>query len=107
MQLSDFLAHIPPPLFGSYWLGVRASTTGGDSMSSLPSCRASPVGADEKSSPNWNFSRLSPPRFMSYLPLLSFGPSATVSGSTYPLLHLSVSECLTSLADATTYYALC
>src|SRR5712672_2650636 len=38
-------------------------------------CRASPVGADEKSSLNWMFSRLSLSRFMSYLPLLSFGPS--------------------------------
>ena len=38
-------------------------------------------------------------RFMSYLPLLSFGPSATVSGSAYLLLRLSALECLTSLAD--------
>src|SRR5262245_34452943 len=57
----------------------------GDSMSSLPACRASPVGADGKSSLIWNFSRLSLSRFMSYLPLLSFGPSATVPGSAYLL----------------------
>ena len=37
----------------------------------------------------------------------SFGPSVLVSGSAYPLLHLSVLECLTSLADVRTYYALC
>src|SRR3979490_808608 len=54
-------------------------TTEGDSMSSRPACRASPVGADEKSSLNWIFSRFSLSRFMSYLPLLSFGPSATRS----------------------------
>src|ERR1700726_3521008 len=59
--------------------------TESESMSSPPACRASPVGADEKSSPNWMFSRLSLSRFMSYLPLLSFGPSAIVSGSAYPL----------------------
>ena len=56
-----------------------------DSMSSPPACRASPVGADEKSSLNWMFSRLSLSRFMSYLPLLSFRPSAIVSGSAYLL----------------------
>src|SRR5216684_148557 len=43
------------------------------------------VGADEKSSLNWMFSRLSLSRFMSYLPLLSFGPSVTVPGSAYLL----------------------
>jgi hypothetical protein len=52
-------------------------------MSSRPACRASPVGGDEKSSLNWIFSRLSLLRFMSYLPLLSFGPSVLVSGSAY------------------------
>jgi hypothetical protein len=35
-------------------------------------------------------------RSMSYSPLLSFGPSATVSGSAYPLLRLSALECLIS-----------
>jgi hypothetical protein len=60
-------------------------TTESDSMSSRPACRASPIGADEKSSLNWIFSRLSLSRFMSYLPLLSFGPSAIVSGSAYLL----------------------
>jgi hypothetical protein len=29
-------------------------------------------------------------RFMSYSPLLSFGPSIPVPGSAYPFLHLSV-----------------
>jgi hypothetical protein len=33
----------------------------------------------------WMFSRLSLPRFMPYLPFLSFGPSATVPGSAYLL----------------------
>ena len=60
-------------------------TTESDSMSSPPACRASPVGADEKSSLHWMFSRLSLPRFMPYLPFLSFGPSATVPGSAYLL----------------------
>jgi hypothetical protein len=45
------------------------------------------------------FSRLSPSRLMSYLPLLSFGPSATVPGSTYLLTPPFGTECLTSLAD--------
>ena len=54
-------------------------------MSPRPACLASPVGIDEKSSLNWMFSRLSLSRFMSYLPLLSFGPSAIVSGSAYRL----------------------
>ena len=62
-------------------------------------CRASPVGADEKSSLNWMFSRLSLSRFMSYLPLLSFGPSVTVPGSAYLLTPPFGTECLTSLAD--------
>jgi hypothetical protein len=44
---------------------------------------------------------------MSYSPLLSFGPSATVPGSAYLLLHLSALECLNSFADGVTYYALC
>jgi hypothetical protein len=82
-------------------------TAEGDSMSSRPACRASPVGADEKSSLNWMFSRLSLSRFMSYLPLLSFGPSAIVSGSAYLLTPPFGTECLTSLADGMTYYALC
>jgi hypothetical protein len=59
--------------------------TESDSMSSRPACRASPVGVDEKSSLNWMFSRLSLSRFMSYLPLLSFGPSVTVPGLAYLL----------------------
>ncbi len=46
------------------WLGVRCSlTTESDSMSPRPACRASPVGADEKSSLNWIFSRLSLSRY--------------------------------------------
>jgi hypothetical protein len=43
----------------------------------------------------------------SYLPLPSFGPSATAPGSAYLLLRLSALECLTSLADGLAYYALC
>src|SRR5712675_402223 len=74
-------------------------TTESDSMSSRNACRASPVGADEKSSLNWMFSRLSLSRFMSYLPLLSFGPSVTVPGSAYLLTPPFGMECLTSLAD--------
>jgi len=60
-------------------------TAESDSMSSRNACLASPVGADEKSSLNWKFSRLSLSRFMSYLPLLSFGPSVTVPGLAYLL----------------------
>jgi len=44
---------------------------------------------------------------MSYLRLLSFGPSAIVSGSAYLLTPPFGTECLTSLADGMTYYALC
>src|SRR5262245_35078471 len=90
-------------------------TAEGDSMSSRPACRASPVGADEKSSLNWRFSRLSPSRFMSYWPLLSFGPSATFRFAAphlpcrrhdllRPLLTSALrSDCLTafSVAEAT------
>src|SRR6267143_2720533 len=77
-------------------------TTESDSMSSRNACRASPVGADEKSSLNWMFSRLSLSRFMSYLPLLSFGPSVTVPGSAYLLTPPFGIECLISLADPST-----
>src|SRR5450631_1665576 len=72
-------------------------TTESDSMSSRNACRASPVGADEKSSLNWMFSRLSLSRFMSYLPLLSFGPSVAVPGLAYLLTPHFGMECLTSL----------
>jgi hypothetical protein len=61
-------------------------------------CRASPVGADEKSSLNW-IQPLVASRFMSYLPLLLFGPSVTVPGSAYLLTPPFGMECLTSLAD--------
>ena len=88
-------------------LAGRSGSFPTDSMSSRPACRASPVGVDEKSSPNWMFSRLSLSRFMSYLPLLSFGPSATVPGSAYLLTPPFGLECLTSLADDMTHYALC
>jgi len=44
---------------------------------------------------------------MSYLPLLSFGPSAPVPGSAYLLTPPFGAECLISLADGMTYYALC
>jgi hypothetical protein len=50
---------------------------------------------------------LSLSRFMSYLPLLSFGPSAIVSGSAYLLSPPFGMECLTSLADDMAHYALC
>ncbi len=36
-----------------------------------------------------------------------FGPSITVPGLAYPLLRLSALECLNSLADCMTYFALC
>jgi hypothetical protein len=38
---------------------------------------------------------------------LPFGPSITVPGLAYRLLHLSALECLHSLADCMTYFALC
>jgi hypothetical protein len=43
----------------------------------------------------------------SYLPLLLFGPSVTVPGSAYLLTPPFGMECLTSLADDITQYALC
>jgi hypothetical protein len=73
--------------------------TASDSVSSLPASRASPADVAEKSSSIWTFCCLSLSRFMSYSPLLSFGPSTTVPGSAYLLTLLSVTECLTSLAD--------
>src|SRR5450432_1576784 len=97
---SSMIQHVLAGRSGSY-------TTESDSMSSPPACRASPVGADEKSSLNWMFSRLSLSRFMSYLPLLSFGPSAIVSGSAYLLSPPFGMECLTSLADDMAHYVLC
>jgi len=78
-------------------------TAESDSMSSRPAFRASPVGVDEKSSLDWMFSRLSLSRFTSYLPPLSFGPSATVPGSAYLLTPPFGPECLTSLADDMTH----
>ena len=51
-----------------------------DSVSSLPVPQASPARMEEKSSSVWIFRCLSLLRSMSYLPLLSFGPSVTVSG---------------------------
>jgi hypothetical protein len=42
---------------------------------------------------------------MSYLPLLSFGPSTIVIGSAFLLLRLSASECLTSFADYMTGFS--
>src|SRR6202041_2715618 len=56
-----------------------------DSDPSLPAIRASPVGKEEKSRLLWMFCRMSLLRLMSYLPLLSFGPSTTVPGSAYLL----------------------
>jgi len=44
---------------------------------------------------------------MTYLPLFSFGPSVPVSGLAYLFAPPFGSECLTSLADARIYYALC
>ena len=47
--------------------------------------QASPARMEEKSSSVWIFRCLSLLRSMSYLPLLSFGPSVTVSGLAYLL----------------------
>src|SRR6266700_1578091 len=62
-----------------------ACTAWGDSTSSLPAFWASPIGVEQKTSFSWTFCRVSLLRFMSYSPLRSFGPSATVPGSAYPL----------------------
>ena len=99
------LTHLLHQSVGARWAFASIRRLGRFSLF-LPA-RASPVGTDEKSSLNWMFSRLSPSRLMSYLPLLSFGPSATVPGSTYLLTPPFGTECLTSLADDMTYYALC
>jgi len=61
----------------------------------------------EKSGSPWTFCRLSLLRFMSYLPLLlvpAFGHRSRLSLSVSPPFG---SECLTSVADVMTYYALC
>src|SRR4051812_34740910 len=79
----------------------------GNSVSSLPVLQASPDRVKEKSSSNWIGCRLSLLRSMSYLPLFSFGPSITVPGLAYLLTPSFDVECLTSLADCVTYYALC
>src|SRR5207302_4460346 len=84
-----------------------ACIAGVDSVSSLLASRASPAGGDEKSSSPWTFCHWSLLRFMSYLPLLlvpAFGRRSRLSLSVSPPFG---SECLTSFADVTTYYALC
>ena len=43
----------------------------------------------------------------SYLPLPIVRAFSHRFGSAYPLLRLSALECLNSLADGMTYYALC
>ena len=53
------------------------------------------------------FSRSSLSRFMSYLPLLSFGPSATRCRLSLSVDSPFGTECLISLADGVTYYAVC
>ena len=77
-----------------------------DSVSTLPAWRASPVCSDEKSNISWMFCRLSRLRFMSYLPLLSFGSSITVPGSAY-LLAPPFGIGVPSFADDVIYYTLC
>jgi hypothetical protein len=78
-----------------------------DSVSFLPALRVSPTGPEEKSSSLWMFCRASSLRFLPYLPLLSFGPSAIVPGSAYLLLRLSAWSASISLADGVAYYAVC
>ena len=89
--------------FDSCWLGVRAHSPP-RAIRCLPAPPAGlhPSAPIEKSSLNWIFSRLSLSRFMSYLPLLSFGPSAIVSGSAY-LLHSTFRRRSASLALPTTW----
>src|SRR5271167_1121884 len=88
--------------------GLSGSCTAeSDSVSSLFASQASPAGGDEKSSSPWTFCRLSLLRFMSYLPLLlvpAFGHCSRLRLSVAPPFG---SECLTSVADVMTYYALC
>jgi len=43
----------------------------------------------------------------SYLPLLIVRAFDPRFGAAYPLLRLSALECLNSLADSMTYYAVC
>ena len=90
------------------WPGFRVHSIAENDSISLPLPPAGLHPRRRSGSPvSLDFCRLSLLRSMSYLPLLSFGPSATVSGSAYLLLRLSALECLTSLADVMTYYALC
>ena len=65
-----YLLHEP---LGSSWafVGVHRLARFGR----LSGRAASPLGLFVRSSCNWKFCRLSPPRLMSYLPVLSFGPS--------------------------------
>src|SRR5215471_8847776 len=81
---------------------------GGDSVSPLPVSRASPVNALGKSSCFWIFCCLSSLRLMAYYPLLlvrAFNHRYRLGLSVCSAFRLV--ECLTSLADDATYYALC
>src|SRR5580698_2531126 len=60
-----------------------------DSVSALPASRASPVGAEEKSSSIWIFCCLSSLRLMAYWPLLLVRAFGHRFGLAYPLLRLS------------------
>src|SRR5271165_5939225 len=97
MLPSGFPDYTPPPLFGSYSPGVRAH-----SPPKAIRCLLFPLAGLHPWAPmrspvstgNSAACRLrgSCPTCLS----LSFGPSATVPGSTYLLLRLSDPECLTS-----------
>src|ERR1700688_4668564 len=103
MLPSDLLAHILPPWFDSCWLGVRIHSPP-KAIRCLP---VPPAGLHPSAPMRSPVSTGGSAVCRLYLPLLSFGPSATVSGSAYLLPPPFGSECLTSLADDTTYYALC
>src|SRR5450432_4077249 len=58
--------------------------------------------------PNWHIDAMAYKLSqVATVPLLSFGPSAIVSGSAYLLSPPFGMECLTSLADDMAHYALC
>jgi len=77
------------------WLGVRVHAPPRSIRFLPPACQGSPVGVAEKSSPLTDSSACRSPRFMSYLPLLSFGLQhhRFRFGLSVTLLPLSSTEC--------------
>src|SRR6267142_6081525 len=106
--LSGFLAHILPPSIDSSWLGFRAHSSPG-AIQSLPfPLRGLHPLASKRSSVQsecsaaYRFRDSCPTRLSSRSGLQPSFPARPIC-----CLHLSATECLTSLADDMTYYTLC